>query len=64
MTSIYGAHEFPPAGIGCGWALALLCCAPTPIVAWRELKPVRWLYRKCVGGQAARIGGPVRGTLL
>ena len=60
VTSIYGAYEFPPGGIACGWALALVCSAPTPFVAWRVLKPGRWLLRRAFGGgQATRVGDNV-----
>ena len=57
MSSVYGEYDFPPGGVACGWALALVCCAPTPIVAWRALKPCRWLWRRL---RRRGVGAPPR----
>ena len=57
MSSVYGEYDFPPGGVACGWALALVCCAPTPIVAWRAIKPCRWLWRRL---RRRGVGAPPR----
>eukprot|EP00964_Phaeocystis_antarctica_P024260 scaffold13600_cov59-Phaeocystis_antarctica.AAC.4 len=57
VSSVYGEYDFPPGGVACGWALALVCCAPTPIVAWRALKPCRWLWRRL---RRRGVGAPPR----
>ena len=47
LSSLDGDFDFTPTGIACGWALALACAAPVPIVAWRELRPCGRLWARC-----------------
>ena len=59
LSSVQGEYDLPPRGVACGWALALVCCAPTPLMAWRAIKPCSWLWRRLrCGGDSAppRIG--------
>ena len=59
LSSIQGEYDLPPRGVACGWALALVCCAPTPLMAWRAIKPCSWLWHRLrCGGDSAppRIG--------
>jgi len=65
MSSIHGEYNLPPGGVACGWALALVCCAPTPIVAWRAIKPCSWLWhrlRRRGAGAPPRIGDAAAGS--
>ena len=59
LSSVQGEYDLPPRGVACGWALALVCCAPTPLMAWRAIKPCSRLWRRLrCGGDSAppRIG--------
>ena len=59
-SSLRGGFDFPAGGIAFGWTLALVSVAPTPIVAWRALRPgkrlLAWL-RGCGGSGSGGGGG-------
>ena len=55
--SLRGGFDFPAGGVAFGWSLALVSVAPTPIVAWRALRPGKRLLAWLRGGGGGGGGG-------